>query len=516
MKPGNVIRSLFIFVMLASVLAGFPFDSKTGAWASPSGVLKQAIHWNISADEFDPSFSLQGVGMTLPLYLFHDSLVKAMPEGIYTPSLAESWTVSPDARVYEFRLRKGVKFHNGDTLTAEDVVFSFWRYKGVNAKMILGKTEKVDVANPQTVRFHFKEPFADFLDWFVAGGGTVGWVLPKKYVEQVGDAGFKRHPIGCGPYKFVEFVPGVKFSGEAFEGYWKKVPNIKRMEFYTIPEPATRFAMVKRGEVDIALLMQGIYYESVKRDPSLRLMTPLSPTRWIACLTAQWDPKSPWSDPRVRLAASLAIDRQTLADVHMPGCGPIGSVGLSGDPMAIDFPAHPYDPARARKLLAEAGYPNGFHGGKFYPHQGGYWPFGEQIATYWKAAGITVDTVLLDRPALLAMRNGKKMNGAIYIELITQPSIGGRLSYLFGPASYGNYPEIQALWENYNRSVDPKIRKDLIANIQKLIYEKVMWIPLTNTNTPTAFGPKVKGNPYKIQPLIWFPAPLEDIELAGN
>jgi len=476
-------------------------------------VLKQAIHWNISADALDPAYGYISVGSIMPLYVFHDSLVKVMPEGVYTPSLAESWTISPDAKVYEFRLRKGVKFHNGDPMTAEDVVFSFWRYRGVNAKMILEKTEQVEAVNPYLVRFRFKESFADFLDFCIAGGGTLGWIVPKNYVEKVGDAGFKKHPVGCGPYKFAEFVPGVRFVGEAFEDYWRKIPHIKRMEFYTVPEPGTRLAMVKRGEVDIATLMQGIYYENVKKDPNLRLLLPLSPTRHIAYLTAQWDPKSPWSDQRVRLAASLAIDRKTLADVHMPGGIPIGSIGMEGDPMAVDFPADPYDPERAKKLLTEAGYPNGFHGGKFYPFEGGYWAHGEQIATYWKAVGISVDTVLLDRPALDAMRSAKKMKGAVFLELTASPSIGGRLSYFFGPGSYGNYPDIQALWDDYNKAVDFKVRKNLISNIQKLIHEKVMWIPLTNVNSPAAFGPRVKGNPYKIQPMIWFTAPFEDVEL---
>ena len=109
--------------------------------------------------------------------------------------------------------------------------------------------------------------------------------------------------------------------------------------------------MVKRGEADIATLMQGVFYEDVKKDPNLRLLSPLSPTRWIVYLTAQWDPKSPWSDPRVRLAASLAIDRQTLADVHMPGCSPVGSVGMQGDPMAVDFPPHPYDPEQSQEIV---------------------------------------------------------------------------------------------------------------------------------------------------------------------
>jgi peptide/nickel transport system substrate-binding protein len=259
--------------------------------------------------------------------------------------------------------------------------------------------------------------------------------------------------------------------------------------------------------------MQGVFYEDAKKDPKLRLISPQSATRFIVYMAQQWDPKSPWSDPRVRLAASLAIDRKTLADVQSPGCAPVGSIGLEGDPNSVLFPPHPYDPERAKKLLAEAGYPKGFHGGKFYPHQGGYWPMGEQIATYLKAVGISMDTVLLDRPALMAMRSGKKMTGFTFIEMATAPSIGGRLAHLLGPVAYGTYPDIQALWEEYRKTVDPKIRKDLIGKVQRLIYEKVLWIPLTEVNSPAAFRSIVKGNPYRIQPTIWFTTPFEDVEL---
>ncbi len=507
------IRRLNKIIFLAA-LAILPVSSLEVSAAPPEGVLKQAIHWSFSSDWLDPATGSFPIPAYHPMYLFHDALLKPMPEGLYTPSLAESWTISPDARVYEFKLRKGVKFHNGDPLTAEDVVFSFLRYKGSLAKTIHGKLEKVEAVGPYSVRVRLKEPFPEFLEYLLPGATTIGWIAPKKYVEKVGDAGFKKHPIGAGPYKFVEIVPGVKLVGEAFEEYWRKVPHIKRMEFYIIPEPATRLAMVKRGEADIATLLQGVFYEDLKKTPNLRMLAPLSPVRWIAYLTAQWDPKSPWADPRVRLAASLAIDRQTLADVHMPGCGPVSSIGMEGDPMAVDFPPYPYDPEKAKKLLAEAGYPKGFAGGKFYPYQGGYWPYGEQIATYWKAIGITVETILLDKPALLAMREGGKMKGGIFIDNPTSPTIGGRLSTLFSGGSYGNYPDIQALWEQYRKETSLKARKDLITRIQKLIYERTMWIPLTSTNSPAAIGPRVKGNPYKIQPLIWFTAPFEDVELA--
>lgn len=496
------------------VFGGWLFlNSLSVSAAPPEGVLKQSIHWGLSADWLDPSTTGYTVSAFLALYLFHDALVKPMPDGMYSPCLAESYTVSPDSKVYEFKLRRGVKFHNGDTMTAEDVVFSFWRYKAGLAKFMHGKTEKVEAVNPYLVRFQFKEPFPDFLEYLLPGTTSIVWVVPKKYVEKVGDAAYKRNPVGCGPYKFVEFVPGVKVVGEAFEGYWRKVPNVKRLEFTTVSEPATRLAMVRRGETDVATLMIDVFYQDVKKDPKLRLLVPFSPSQRLVYIPAQWDPKSPWADARVRKAASLAVDRQALADIHMPGSGPLGSLGFEGDPFAVHFPADPYDPARAKQLLAEAGYPKGLNGGRLYPANGGYLAFGEQVATYWKAVGINVEVVVLDKLSWQAMREGGKMKDGVFIDPSIAPTIGGRLSYLFSAGNYGNYPDIQTLWDQYQKEILPKVRKDLIGRVQTLIHEKTMLIPLTSNNSPAAFGPKVKGNPYKAQPLIWFTAPFEDIEI---
>ncbi len=500
-------------VILLAILWGYLLNPGGFAEAAPQGVLKQAIHWGISADWLDPASTGYTGAAQLAMYLFHDALLKPMPGGTYTPCLAESYAISPDARVYEFKLRRGVKFHNGDTLTAEDVVYSIHRYKAGLARFIQGKIERVEAVEPFLVRIRFKESFPDFLDYFLPGTTTIGWVVPKKYIEKVGDAGFKKNPVGCGPYRFVEFVPGVKLVGEAFEQFWRKVPRIKRMEFHSVSEPATRLAMVKRGEMDVATLMIDVHFQEVKRDPRLRLLIPFSPSQRLVYIPAQWDPKSPWADARVRKAASLAVDRKTLADIHMPGSGPLGSLGLEGDPMAVFFPPDPYDPGGARKLLAEAGYPKGVHVGKLYPANGAYMPYGEQVATYWKSVGINAEVVFLDRLAWQAMREGGKMKDGAFIDPTIAPTIGGRLSYLFSAGNYGNYPDIQALWDQYRKEVSPKLRKDLIGRVQTLIHEKTMFIPLTSNNSPAAFGPKVKGNPYRVQPLIWFTAPFEDIEL---
>ncbi len=506
---GNRLSTFTFCAALGLVLLGW---GSAGA-APPEGVLRQAIHWSISADWLDPATSGFSTSAYAPMYLFHDALLKQMPSGMYTPCLAESWTASPDSKMYEFKLRPGVKFHNGDVVTAEDVVFSFGRYKAAQAKMLHERTEKVEAVNPTVVRFYFKKPFPDFLEFFLYGSTTMGWVVPKKYLEKVGDAGFKKNPIGCGPYKLVEFTPGVKLVAEAFEGFWRKVPSIKRIELIYVPEPSTRVGMVRKGDVDIATLITDVLYEDLKKDPKgLKLYTPLSPTQRLAYIASQWDPKSPWSDPRVRKAASLAIDRKSVADIHSPGSDALGALGPKGDPLAVEFPPDPYNPEQAKKLLAEAGYPKGFHGGKYYPFDSGYLPYGEQVANYWKAIGISLDTVILERAAWGAMRDGGKMKDSIFIDLTTAPTIGGQLSYLLGSGAYGNYPDIKALWDQYQNEANVATRKNLIARVQRIIQERTMWIPITGTSSPAAIGPRVKGNPYRI-PLVWFTSPYEDIEL---
>lgn len=497
------------------IILGIFFGTGQASAAAPMGTLKMGIHPNISGDWIDPA-NVGSIGGTayFTLYLIHDALVKAMPEGLLTPCLAESWTISPDYKTYEFKLRQGVKFHNGDPVTADDVLFSFWRYKSAYGEFIHAKTEKAEAVSPSLVRFRFKEPFVDFLEYFTIEGTTIGWVVPKRYIEKVGETEFKRHPVGCGPYKFVEFVPGVKLVGEAFEEYWRKVPSIKRLEFYTIPDAATRLAMLKRGEIDIATFMKDVFYESAKKDPTLRVIHGMTPAKLILSMPSQWDAKSPWSDPRIRKAASLAIDRKTLADIHMPGYPPTRSFGLEGDALAVEFNPDPYDPEQARKLLAQSGHPKGSNGGKFYPYDGPYQAYGEQIATYWKAVGINVDTILLERPAWMALRRAGKFGGSVFIDTTSAATIAGRLQHLFsGTQSYGNYPDIQALWEQYRRETSPKARKDLITQIQNLIREKNMFVLLNPMGAATAVGPRVKGNPFGVQPMIWFPAPFEDIDL---
>lgn len=501
------------FVILPFLIV-FHFLSFEVSAQTPKGVMKGAWHFNISADWLDPSITSPPIPNFYPLYFFHDALLKPMPDALYSPCLAESWTISPDYRTYKFKLRKGVKFHNGDEMTAEDVVFTFKRYKGGPASMLHNRIEKLEAESPHLFSVTFKKPFPDFLEYLLPGASSIAWIVPKKYVEKVGDAEFRRHPVGCGPYKFVEFKAGIVLVGEAYENYWRKIPHVKRLELYSVTERSTRYAMAKKGELDFALSMTDVFYERVKKDPALRMLTGASPNYQYVYIAAQWDPKSPWFDARVRKAASLAINRKPLSDVVYPEGGSIDSLGLPGDPEALRSPVDPYDPERARKLLAEAGYPKGFHGGKFYYFQE-FSNMGEMIATFWKAIGIELEMTPMERSVWLAQHHSGKMKGGIFTDFVGAPTINARLNYLFGPQNYGNYPDIQALWEQYNQSLDPKVRKELIGRIQRLMHERTMVILTMLASVPSAIGPRVKGDPFKMRGgfPIWFPCPIEDLEL---
>src|SRR5262249_492249 len=159
--------------------------------------------------------------------------------------------LSDDGLIYEFVVRKGVKFHNGEVITAEDVKFSFERYRGSSSKALKDRVAAVEALDLQHIRFKLKEPWPDFFTYYPKATGAA-WIVPKKYVEQVGDEGFKQAPVGAGPYKFMAFTPGLELTLDAFDEYWRKTPSVKRMVFKAIPDEATRLVALKRGEIDIA------------------------------------------------------------------------------------------------------------------------------------------------------------------------------------------------------------------------------------------------------------------------
>ncbi len=348
-------------LLLLCASLGGGFFTAADAQAKPEGEMRWALYVTIAPLWFDPGESV--IGVLTPfwvLYALHDALVKPTPAGMLTPSLAESWTMSADQKVYDFKLREGLKFHNGDPFTAEDVKFSFHRTKG--AKILQDKVREVTIVDPYRVRFQLHEPFPDFMTYYGTFATGAGWIVPKKYFEQVGPDGFKKHPIGLGPYKFVSNTPGVELVMEAYEGYWRKVPSVKRLVYKSVPEATTRMAMLKRGEVDLAYLLDAPQAQDVKRDPNLKLAFSGGIGTFYLDFFDQWDPKSPWHDRRVRLAAMHAIDGRAVNEAENLGASRLtGSLVPRKFEFALPLEPYAYDPAKARQLLAEAVPRNRWH-----------------------------------------------------------------------------------------------------------------------------------------------------------
>ena len=287
------------------------------ALAADDGTMTIGLHVTLVSRWLDPAETEALITPFMVLYALHDALVKPMPAGIMTPSLAESWTVSKDGISYEFLLRKGVRFHNGDPLTADDVKFSFERYKGSGAALLKDKVKDVQVVAPNRVRVVLKEPWPDFLAFYGTSATGAAWIVPKKYIEKVGEDAFKKAPVGAGPYKLVSFTPGIELVVEAFPDYWRKAPSVKRIVMRSIPDESTRAAAVKTGEVDIAYLFGGAIAGDLRGTPGIKVVAPLVYGIYWLDFLDQWNPKSPWHDQRVRMAAGLAIDRKAVNQAEM-------------------------------------------------------------------------------------------------------------------------------------------------------------------------------------------------------
>ena len=491
-----------------------------GAWIGaaraqtrPEGEMRWALYVTLSPQWFDPA---EVVGVLTPfwvLYALHDGLVKPMPGNHMTPSLAESWTVSADQKVYDFKLREGLKFHNGDPFTAEDVKFSFQRSKG---KLLHEKVRDVAAVGPYRVRFTLHEPWPDFMTFYGTFASGAAWVVPKKYFEQVGADGFKKHPIGLGPYKFVSHTPGVDLVMEAYEGYWRKMPSVKRLVYKSVTDSTTRMAMLKRGEVDLAYLLDGPQALEVKRDPNLKLAFSGGIGTFYLDYFDQFDPKSPWHDRRVRLASNYAIDRRSLNEAENLGASRLnGNIMPRSFEFALPIEPYPYDPTKARQLLAEAGYPNGFDAGDLYP-----WPpyssMGEAVGGYLGAVGIRTRIRTMERAAFYTALASKKLRGVCVCINAVYGNASSRMSETVpsdGAYAYGGYPDIDALYKQQGTETDRRKREAMLHQIQRLLHERVRFGPIFDYIWPSGVGPKVEDPALMlIDPYPWS-APLEEVRL---
>jgi len=281
-----------------------------------------------------------------------------------TPGLAQSWEVSNGGLTIKIKLRKGPTFHNGDPITAHDVKFSIERYKNEKYKMVFYKElqmklKSIDVIDDQTIVFHFNEAYNQFWDRFF----EYYTIIPKNYIEKVGDDYYAKNIVSSGPFKWVGYKQDVYIDVEAYEKHYRKVPEIKNLRFIYVVEDSTRLAMLRTGEADM-MVPGPAHLNLLRKDPKFRLVQ-ADNTRTVGLAFGDMIRPGNWplKDKRVRMAVSYAIDRKAICDIALQGAAtPSNSFLAPWHPGWDEKRATPtpYDPEKAKALLREAGYPNGF------------------------------------------------------------------------------------------------------------------------------------------------------------
>ena len=362
----------------------------------------------------DPATQVSGYP-TVSQHVF-DSLVWVDREQNIKPGLAKSWSVKGGWTDMEFDLRDDVTFHDGSKFTAEDVKFSLETYLRPKLRYLFAplwrrNIKSVEVLGPYRVRIVLNSPDPGFLIrmWWGAG------IMPKAYREKVGDNGFADKPVGTGPFKWLDYKQDVYWRAEAVPKHFRHTPAYKNLKVMYVGDHSTRLAMLKAGEADIIDAL-GPHIPQIKAAPNLRLIMAKHPhmTTVGFCDLAFPDQPSPFHDIRVREAASLAIDRQTICDKLLFGASePYGEI-LSPITLGYDptIKPDPYDPEKAKKLLAEAGYAKGFETEINTLAATKYWF--EAIASNLADVGIKAKINVIEGGTYRQLMMEKKLKGLIY------------------------------------------------------------------------------------------------------
>ena len=421
------------------------------------------IAMQLEPPHLDPtSAAAQAIDSVVYTNIF-EGLTRFMGDGSVVPGLAESWEISDDGTVYTFKLREGVTFHDGTAMDAEDVKFSLDRARAeesTNAQkgLFAGITD-VEVVDPQTVKVTLDGPNGMFL-FNMAWGDAV--IVAPESIDNI-----KQQPVGTGAFTFSEWVQGDRITLTRNENYWGDAPSLEQATFKFISDPTAAFAAVMAEDVDV---FSGFpapeNLPQFEADPRFQVL--VGSTEGETILSTN-NKQPPFDNLKVRQAMAHAIDRQAIIDGAMFGYGtPIGTHFAPHHPAYVDLTAQSaYDPEKARALLAEAGFPDGFETTLHLPPPSYARRGGEIIASQLAEVGIKAEIINVEWAQWLeSVFNGKSFGLTIVSH--TEPmdiGIYANPDYYF---QYDN-PEFQALMDTLNKTTDPDERTALLGDAQRII-----------------------------------------------
>ncbi len=486
------------------------------AAAAPEGTLTVAVA-TFGNERWLPHLYVGAEDVVLkPMY---ENLLTRDAKGEVAPMLAERWKVADGGRTWTFNLRKGVKFHNGDPFTAEDVRFTFASLAKEGSANSLGPEfrliKSVEVEDPYTITVRFDKPFVAFANKVNQGlFSSVAFIQSKRHIETAKEDGAERQPVGTGPWKLVEHVRGDRIVYEAVDKHWRATPHWKRLVIAKVPEPATRMAMLRAGSVDV-IEIGGEYVDELKKVGVRTLLMPN--VSWVyVILGGQWaskptyDPKVPWAQPdserarKVRMAMNLAVDKQAVMQRVIGGLGTVTGSWLSypTDPWTTDtLKPYPYDPGKAKALLAEVGYPNGFEltmNLTAWPGRGYLPDVGEAVATYWEKVGIKVKRRPVDRAVFSADFRARRYSGVTvaYAAPLVAPEpweVLIRGGYTKGALNlFMEHPKLDEIIDKLAVQPSPQERTRIMrAELLPWLHDYVPAVAIGAAHAIAGIGPKV-------------------------
>lgn len=504
----------------ASTSTSAPSTETTGAGstettgAAAGDIEEVAVAVSLEPQSLDPTSSKFNPMNYPVLANIFDALVSVNNTGQpdMGKGVAESWTISPDGLTIEFKLKEGIKFHSGDPLTAADVVFSHERAVANNPEyggLFAQGFDHVEAVDDRTVKFVFTKPNV----LFMYSAAPHLYLVSKAYYDRVGEQEFVAKPVGTGPYKFVEWKTGEYLELVRFDEYWGEKPAVVKGHMVFVPDPMTRVQMLQAGEVNLVDTTPWDQVNMLKEKGFNVAILDSAPSISVQFHTK--NPKAPWGDVRVRKAIALAIDKESIQKDLFHGVPGLNAwpadweVGYNPE-----LQPYPFDLEQAKKLMAEAGYANGFKMPLYYPMMGAEMQqAAEAVSLYLQALKITCDVQALEMGKMMESMRTWATDPNAQVVIIMGPLMRGSPDPIIGlqrqfygknPMGMYENPQVDADIEQALVTYDNAKRGQLIADAFKRIYEDVAVAPIVAGVVAYATSPDLVFTPAACDPAVLY------------
>lgn len=490
------IVSLLIIISLLSTLlltgCAKP-EENTGAPSNEENSFTFVLGYEIT--QLDPQ-EVAGSWDCLMVLNTHDPLVRLNPDGEIVPALAERWEVSEDGLEYTFYLRDNVKFQDGTPLKASDVKFSLERgMTKAPSKRFTEPFDSVEVVSDNVVKLIFKYPTAAALKYVTQGNNAI---VSEKIMNEVGEEAYKKNPCGTGPFKLEKWIPGDRLILSANKDYYLGAPKIDTLVVRTITEKTTAMVALETGEVDAVLEIPAISKQSILDNPNLEYKETSGTAYWHIAFNNELPP---FDNKLVRKAINMAIDRQEIIDVAMDGQGIPADISIHRNSAGFtdEVKRDEYNPEKAKELLKEAGYPNGFDT-QIYVREDFTQKIGQVVQQQLSKIGIKLEVVVMERSALIADSDAGKLgmatfgsndlflDAALPLNALDSAYRGKGSNFcFFSNEEYDRLNKLQIVER------DPEKREEIIKQMLLIEKEEVPRAPLFFPITSIAYNKEFKG-----------------------